>query len=215
MRFPTLVEKREIAKETTYESAMDRDATMCQYLLAERLVRNILEYNCVADREDIQDIAEVILKRLTLADEPTAAENGDRATRQSRLLANVVACWISDVLVEVAKAREEALKKYCEKRRMKMLEVDENVRTGDEYADSKQTAFEEEQTNEEKESEKNTEDERITEDEKEHEAEKEKTRETEDEKEREKKDEKAREAEDKTVRETGESELTEVGGEAT
>lgn len=199
MRFPPLVEKREIAKETTYESAMDKDATMCQYLLAERLVRNILEYNCVADREDIQEIAGVILKRLTLADEPTDAENGDRATRQSHLLANVVACWISDVLVEVAKAREEALKKYCEKRRLKMLEVDENVRTGDEYADSKQTVFEEKQTNKEKESEKTTEDERITEDEKEHE----------------KKNEKVREAEDKTVRETGESELTEVGEEAT
>lgn len=141
-RFPH-VEKRaeEIAKDTTYETPLDRDATMCQYLLAKRLVRCILEYNCLTDRKDIRDIAEVILKRLTLPDERIDAQNGDRTTQQLRLLADVVACWIADVLVEVAKTREEALKKYCEKRRMKRTDVDDDV-DDETDVDSKQIALE-------------------------------------------------------------------------
>lgn len=143
MRFPH-VEKRaeEIAKDTTYETPLDKDATMCQYLLAKRLVRCILEYNCQTDRKDIRDIAEVILKRLTLPNEPIDVQNGDRTTQQLRLLADVVACWIADILVEVAKTREEALKKYCEKRRMKMMDVDDYVDVDETDVDSRQIPLE-------------------------------------------------------------------------
>lgn len=110
--------------ETT---TLDRDAALCQYLMAERLVRNILQQRCRTPSKDLREIAQVILRRLGSLDGFTAARNGDdRAAQQLHLLAEIAACWIVEILVEVAEDRKEALEEYCRKKQMKMMEVDED-----------------------------------------------------------------------------------------
>jgi len=108
-------------------TAFERDATICQYLIAECFVKSILGYQCQSQRKDIQDIAQVVLKRLTIIDNTDIikTQNDDRIAQQMRLLADTVACWIAEILVEVAETRKEDLKEYCEKRQMKMMEVEE------------------------------------------------------------------------------------------
>lgn len=137
--------QRKIAKEDTPKATtFDKDATMCQYLIAECFVKSILGYQCQSQKKDIRDIAQVILKRLTSLDNYVDARSDDRTTQQLHLLADVVACWIAEVLIEVADTRKEALKEYCEKRQIKMLEVDD---VDDEETTGK-TETEEEQTEE-------------------------------------------------------------------
>lgn len=117
----------------------DKDATMCQYLMAECFVKSILGYQCQSQKKDICEIAEVVLKRLMSVDGYTAVQNDNRAMQQLRLLADMVACWIAELLMEVAETRKEALEEYCEKREMKMMEVNDNDdETNDKAVHSKQ-----------------------------------------------------------------------------
>lgn len=142
MRLPPLLAKKrieEIAEDTVRTTMLDRDATMCQYLMAERFIKSILESRRKTRKKDIRKIADVIMKRLTSLDEYADAKNGDRATRQLRLLADMVACWMVEILVEVAEIYKEALKEYDEKRRMIMLEVDDDNETNSKIEDWKQT----------------------------------------------------------------------------
>lgn len=120
--------EKKIAKvdEAVEVTTLDRDATMCQYLMAECFVKSILGYQCQSQKKDICEIAEVVLKRLMSVDGYTAVQNDIRAMQQLRLLADMVACWIAELLMEVAETRKEALKEYCEKRQMKMMEVNNN-----------------------------------------------------------------------------------------
>lgn len=152
--------EKKIAKvdEAVEMTTLDRDATMCQYLMAECFVKSILGYQCQSQKKDICEIAEVVLKRLMSVDGYTAVQNDNRAMQQLRLLADMVACWIAELLMEVAETRKEALEEYCEKRQMKMMEVNDN----DDETNSKavhwkqknkvanQTQEEEEETAEEK-----------------------------------------------------------------
>lgn len=123
-RLPLKKRMGEIVEDTTRVTMLDRDAVMCQYLMAERFVKSILEYRHET-WEDVYGVADVIMKRLTSLDGYADAKNGDRATQQLRLLANVVARWITEILAEVAKTRKEALKEYDKIRRMRRLEVED------------------------------------------------------------------------------------------
>lgn len=120
--------EKKIAKvdEAVKVTTLDRDATMCQYLMAECFVKSILGYQCQSQKKDICEIAEVVLKRLMSVDGYTAVQNDSRAMQQLRLLADMVACWIAELLMEVAETRKEAIEEYCEKRQMKMMEVTDN-----------------------------------------------------------------------------------------
>ncbi|RLU14894.1 hypothetical protein DMN91_012781 [Ooceraea biroi] len=142
-RAPVSVKKweRKIAKldGTEATSTLEKDATMCQYLIAECFVRSILGYQCQSQKKDVREIAQVILKRLTSLDGYTDTRSDDRATQQLRLLADIVACWIAEVLMEVAETRKEALEEYREKRRMKMMEADDDDDQTDSKPNSKQT----------------------------------------------------------------------------
>jgi len=66
------------------------------------------------------------MKRLIFLDEYANAKNDDRATQQLRLLADVVAYWINEIIIEVDKIYRETLKEYSEKRWIRMLEVNDN-----------------------------------------------------------------------------------------
>lgn len=120
--------EKKIAKvdEAVEVTTLDRDATMCQYLMAECFVKSILGYQCQSQKKDICEIAEVVLKRLMSVDGYAAVQNDSRAMQQLRLLADMVACWIAELLMEVAETRKEALEEYFEKRQMKMMEVNDN-----------------------------------------------------------------------------------------
>jgi len=100
---------------------------MCQYLMAERFVKSILEYPREIRKDTyIHTIADVIMKRLIFLDEYANAKNDDRVTQQLRLLADVVACWMNEIIIEVDKIYRETLKEYSEKRGIRMLEVNDN-----------------------------------------------------------------------------------------
>ncbi|XP_029169906.1 probable calcium-binding protein CML12 isoform X2 [Nylanderia fulva] len=122
-QFSPLMKK--LMKEITEDATMlDRDATMCQYLMAEHFVKSILGHRCQTRKKDIDEITTVILKRLTSLDRYTMdAQNGDRATQQLRFLADIIACWITDILNEVAQVHKGTLEDYFKKRQMKMIEA--------------------------------------------------------------------------------------------
>lgn len=119
---------------------LDRDAAICQYLMAKHFVKSILEYQCCTPKKDIREIADVIIRRLMSYEAYADARNDDRAQQQLRLLADVVACWIAEILVEVASTRKHILEEYCKKRKMKMeMEMDDDDdEANDETQDWKQ-----------------------------------------------------------------------------
>ncbi|XP_032684658.1 uncharacterized protein LOC116850455 isoform X1 [Odontomachus brunneus] len=127
-RFPQLRKKwtGEITKLEQASPMLDRNVALCQYLLAVNFVKSIVERQCQTQRKDLREITRVILKRLMSVDEYTDARNGndDRAMQQLHLLAEMIACWIAEILVEVAEADKEALEEYYKKKEMKKMEVD-------------------------------------------------------------------------------------------
>lgn len=114
---------------------LDRDATMCQYLMAERFVKSLLEYRREMQK-DISVFTDVIMKRLMSFDE--YAKNGDRAMQQLQLLADVIACWMIEIIVEVNKTDREALKEYREERWLRMLEVNDDNETNSKTKEMKE-----------------------------------------------------------------------------
>ncbi|XP_066584097.1 uncharacterized protein [Prorops nasuta] len=104
-------------------SGFDRDAVNCQYSMAERFVQSILEWKCPIPREEFQDISEVILRRLTYLLEYVPMGEEDRKSQQMRFLADLVACWISGVLFEVADSHKREIQEECDKKKREMEEA--------------------------------------------------------------------------------------------
>ncbi|CAL7945427.1 unnamed protein product [Xylocopa violacea] len=100
--------------------SFDKDAVSCQYLMAERFVRSILKWKCSLPKSEFNDVAEVIVKRLIDVLEYAPPQNEDRKSQQIRYLADVIACWITGVLSEVAQYQEEKLKERCRKKEEEM-----------------------------------------------------------------------------------------------
>ncbi|XP_011636219.1 uncharacterized protein LOC105426618 isoform X2 [Pogonomyrmex barbatus] len=136
-RLPQPLAKKpgEIAKEIARAPILDRDATMCQYLMAELFVRSILGYRRETQKRHVREIADVIMRRLTSLVERGDVKNGDRATQQLQLLADTVATWMDEVLVEVADMREKTLEEYSETRQMKTMDVDDDNETNEKIED--------------------------------------------------------------------------------
>ncbi|KAL6257221.1 hypothetical protein P5V15_012148 [Pogonomyrmex californicus] len=136
-RLPQPLAKKpgEIAKEIARATILDRDATMCQYLTAELFVRSILGYRRETQKRHVREIADVIMRRLTSLVERGDVKNGDRATQQLQFLADIVATWMDEVLVEVADMREKTLEEYSETRQMKTMDVDDDNETNEKIED--------------------------------------------------------------------------------
>ncbi|XP_046742056.1 trichohyalin-like [Diprion similis] len=101
---------REKPKNSKCQSPLDREAVMHQYLMAERFVRSILKWKCPIPVEEFEDIASVILRRLSFVLEYTPqGEQEDLKSQQMRFLADIIACWISGVLFEVAEEHRKEL----------------------------------------------------------------------------------------------------------
>ncbi|XP_033225942.1 calponin homology domain-containing protein DDB_G0272472-like [Belonocnema kinseyi] len=133
------IEKRKV--EGDYPR-FDPQAVCCQYLIAERFVKSILDWKCPIPREEYRDIADVILRRLSLIIEYTPIDHGDRKSQQMRFLADVISCWISGVLLEVAEDHKKELEEECVRRKQ---------------AEEEETEEEEEEEEEEEDSEEETE----------------------------------------------------------
>ncbi|KAK0091008.1 hypothetical protein PV326_003875 [Microctonus aethiopoides] len=110
----------------------DKDATICQYLMAESFVKSILQWKCTIPKEDFQDIAEVVFGRLKQLFNRNAVDNDERGSQQMRLLADIIAAWIAGILFEVAQSKEDELKKECEERKKTL---DDNIEDDDSIID--------------------------------------------------------------------------------
>ncbi|XP_076766963.1 uncharacterized protein LOC143433508 [Xylocopa sonorina] len=115
--------------------SFDKDAVSCQYLMAERFVRSILKWKCSLPKSEFTDVAEVIVKRLIDVLEYTPPQNEDRKSQQIHYLADVIACWITGVLSEVAQYQEEKLKERCRKKEEEMKADEEEEEDEDEEED--------------------------------------------------------------------------------
>ncbi|XP_025267276.1 uncharacterized protein LOC112638909 [Camponotus floridanus] len=125
--------KKKITEDITYATMLDKDATMCQYLIAEHFIKSILGHQCQTPKKDICKIATVIFRHLTSLNRYiTNVQNGDRTTQQLRFLADIVACWIAEILIEVAEIHKETLEEYFNKRQMKMIEVNDQINSENE-----------------------------------------------------------------------------------
>lgn len=95
----------------------DKDATICQYLMAESFVKSILQWECTIPKEDFQDIAEVVFGRLKQLFNRNTVDNDERGSQQMRLLADIIAAWIAGILFEVAQSKEDELKKRVRRKK--------------------------------------------------------------------------------------------------
>lgn len=118
---------KQITKKLDATMMLDRDAMLCQYLMAERFVKTLLERRRPVRRKNFSDVAQVILKRMESLDVRAAVEDGDdRATQQLSLLADMIASWVIEILEEVTAARRKSLEEYCKEKQMKMMQVDDD-----------------------------------------------------------------------------------------
>ena len=92
--------------------------------MAERFVRSILKWKCSYPKSEFNDVAEVIVRRLVDILEYSPPQDEDRKSQQVRYLADVIACWITGVLTEVAQYQEEKLMEQCKKKEEEM-KIDE------------------------------------------------------------------------------------------
>ncbi|XP_033200131.2 uncharacterized protein LOC117162367 [Bombus vancouverensis nearcticus] len=102
----------------------DKDSISCQYLMAERFVRSILKSKCSYPKSELNDVVEVIIGRLTDVLEYSPPQDEDRKSQQVRYLADVIACWITGVLSEVAQYQEDKLVERC-RRKEEEMRIDE------------------------------------------------------------------------------------------
>ncbi|CAK9810929.1 hypothetical protein ANTQUA_LOCUS6690 [Anthophora quadrimaculata] len=100
----------------TSAGVFDKDAVSCQYLMAERFVRSILQWKCSVPKAELNDVAEVVVKRLADVLEYSPMGNEDRKSQQIRYLAEVISCWVLGVVSEVAESQEEKLLERCRKK---------------------------------------------------------------------------------------------------
>ncbi|XP_043497160.1 glutamic acid-rich protein-like [Polistes fuscatus] len=134
---------------TLSATILDKDAVTCQYMMAERFVKSILDWRCPIPKEEYEDIANVIIKRLSYALEYTPLDESDRKSQQMRFLSDVVACWISGVLFEVAEDRKMELEQLCEKKRKEEEEEEEDEEEEEEEEEDKEEKEEEEEQEDE------------------------------------------------------------------
>ncbi|KAK0181703.1 hypothetical protein PV327_003966 [Microctonus hyperodae] len=113
---------------TNQQFQYDKDAAICQYLMAESFIKSILQWECTIPKEDFQDIAEVVFSRVKQLFNRNAVDNDERGSQQMRLLADIIAAWIAGILFEVAQLKEDELKKECEERKKTL---DENIEDDD------------------------------------------------------------------------------------
>ncbi|KAK2588824.1 hypothetical protein KPH14_001696 [Odynerus spinipes] len=116
-------------------TTLDKDAVTCQYLMAERFVKSILDWKCPIPKNEYQDIARVIIRRLSYVLEYTPLDESDRKSQQMRFLADVIACWISGVLFEVAEDQKAEMEEVCERKRKEAEEEEEEEEEEDEETD--------------------------------------------------------------------------------
>ncbi|XP_076230740.1 uncharacterized protein LOC143176947 [Calliopsis andreniformis] len=117
--------------------SFDRDAVSCQYLIAERFVKSILKWKCPIPKSEFSDVSEVIIRRLIDILEYTRPHNEDRKSQQLRFLADVIACWVSGVLSEVAQDQEKKLEERCKKKEAEMKAEEEEEEDEDEDDEDK------------------------------------------------------------------------------
>ncbi|XP_031367031.1 trichohyalin-like [Apis dorsata] len=118
----------------TTVGSFEKDSVSTQYLIAERFVRSILKWKCPFPKSEIKDIAEVIVRRLINVLEYSQPKDEDRKSQQVRYLADVLACWVTGVLFEVAQYQEEKLLERCKKKEEEMR-IDEEEEEEEEDED--------------------------------------------------------------------------------
>ncbi|XP_026297335.1 probable serine/threonine-protein kinase kinX [Apis mellifera] len=133
----------------TTVGSFERDSVSSQYLIAERFVRSILKWKCPFPKSEIKDIAEVIVRRLINVLEYSQPKDEDRKSQQVRYLADVLACWVTGVLFEVAQYQEEKLLERCRKKEEEMR-IDEEEEEEEEDEEEEEEAEEEEEEEERK-----------------------------------------------------------------
>ncbi|XP_012281039.1 uncharacterized abhydrolase domain-containing protein DDB_G0269086 isoform X2 [Orussus abietinus] len=127
---------------------LDKDAVNCQYLMAERFVKSILEWKCPIPKEEFSDIAEVILKRLSCILKYTPVGDEDRKSQQMRFLSDLIARWISGVLFEVAEAHRSEIEEECKRRKLEKEAETEEESESDEEEETKASDAEKESIDE-------------------------------------------------------------------
>lgn len=147
------LEKETTKLDTAHAMTLDKDATMCQYLMAERFVKSILGWQCRTQKKDFREISDIIMNRLMSLDGYESARDGSRATQQLHILADTIACWIVEILVEVADTRREWLQEYCKKKLMKRIEAEDDDETDSEVEIWKQMVQREQEKRKKKEEE--------------------------------------------------------------
>ncbi|KOC59970.1 Estradiol 17-beta-dehydrogenase 12 [Habropoda laboriosa] len=105
---------------SSFTGSFDRDAVSCQYLMAERFVRSILQWKCSLGKSELNDVAQVIVKRLADVLEYSPLGTEDRKSQQIRYLADLISCWVTQVLSEVGQSQEEKLMERCRKKEEEM-----------------------------------------------------------------------------------------------
>lgn len=100
--------EREKEKANIDQPRLDPEAVCCQYQMAEKFVKSILDWKCPMAKEEFQDISKVILRRLSTILGYTPTNDGDRRSQQIQFLANVISCWINGVIIEIAEVRKES-----------------------------------------------------------------------------------------------------------
>ncbi|XP_017884410.1 uncharacterized abhydrolase domain-containing protein DDB_G0269086-like [Ceratina calcarata] len=137
-------ETKQLKKTTvgiTSPGAFDKDAITCQYIMAERFVRSILKWRGSLPKEEISDVTEVIVKRLTQVLEYTPTQSEDRKSQQMRFLADVIASWVTGVVSEVAEYQEEKMRERCKKKEEELREAEEELRDWEESEDEDEDRY--------------------------------------------------------------------------
>ncbi|CAG5099779.1 Protein of unknown function [Cotesia congregata] len=119
-KLKTIICRGKAIKASPETDEFNRDAVLCQYKLAEALVRSILTWECPLPREEFKDIAEVILNRLTgviINGSHSALDEDEKVYQQMRIISDIVACWVAGILIEVAQNNEQLLREECEERK--------------------------------------------------------------------------------------------------
>ncbi|KAJ8668937.1 hypothetical protein QAD02_000196 [Eretmocerus hayati] len=135
------------------DPSIDVDAASCQYNMAVKFVRSILNWRCSVSKNDYRDIAEVILERLSeqLGYKPLDAY--DRRSQQMRVLSDVLACWISGILMQLAERHKAEVQVLCEQRRREQEEEEaaleqQRQEEDDDSADNASCELDDDQLNE-------------------------------------------------------------------
>ncbi|XP_051161204.1 glutamic acid-rich protein-like [Leptopilina boulardi] len=134
--------KNEIEKQminNNNQPQYDPVAVCCQYQMAEKFVKSILDWQSPMAKEEYQDIGEIILRRLSrILDYTPTNGNGDRRSQQMHFLADIISSWILGVNSEVAEAHRESEEERARRQREEDEEEtddEDNIRDDGLYKD--------------------------------------------------------------------------------